>query len=42
LIAAPGDSLRALMMYLEEISPQDIKKINILTGYLENIPLTLN
>ncbi len=32
LIVAHGNSLRALMMYLENISPQEITKINIPTG----------
>ncbi|OYU79760.1 MAG: 2,3-bisphosphoglycerate-dependent phosphoglycerate mutase [Flavobacterium sp. BFFFF1] len=32
LIVAHGNSLRALMMYLENISPQDISKVNIPTG----------
>lgn len=32
LIVAHGNSLRALMMYLEKISPQDIVQINIPTG----------
>lgn len=32
LIVAHGNSLRVLMMYLENISPEDIVKINIPTG----------
>lgn len=32
LIVAHGNSLRALMMYLENISPKDIEKVNIPTG----------
>ena len=32
LIVAHGNSLRALMMYLENISPQAIEKVNIATG----------
>ena len=32
LIVAHGNSLRALKMYLENISPEDIEKINIPTG----------
>ena len=32
LIVAHGNSLRALKMYLENISPQDIVKVNIPTG----------
>lgn len=32
LIVAHGNSLRALMMYLENISPEAIEKINIATG----------
>ena len=32
LIVAHGNSLRALMMYLENISPEDISKVNISTG----------
>jgi 2,3-bisphosphoglycerate-dependent phosphoglycerate mutase len=32
LIVAHGNSLRALMMHLENISPQDIVEINIPTG----------
>jgi 2,3-bisphosphoglycerate-dependent phosphoglycerate mutase len=32
LIVAHGNSLRALMMYLEKISSKDIEKINIPTG----------
>ncbi|MDI1255469.1 MAG: 2,3-bisphosphoglycerate-dependent phosphoglycerate mutase [Flavobacterium sp.] len=32
LIVAHGNSLRALMMYLENISPQDISEVNIPTG----------
>ncbi|WP_298155983.1 2,3-bisphosphoglycerate-dependent phosphoglycerate mutase [Flavobacterium sp.] len=32
LIVAHGNSLRALMMYLENISPQDISIVNIPTG----------
>ncbi|MGO4771219.1 2,3-diphosphoglycerate-dependent phosphoglycerate mutase [Flavobacterium sp. W22_SRS_FK3] len=32
LIVAHGNSLRALMMYLENISPLDIVKVNIATG----------
>ena len=32
LIVAHGNSLRALMMYLENISPEDIAKVNISTG----------
>lgn len=32
LIVAHGNSLRALMMYLEQISPKDIVKITIPTG----------
>lgn len=32
LIVAHGNSLRALLMYLEKISPEDIVKVNIPTG----------
>lgn len=32
LIVADGNSIRALKMYLEEISPKDILKVNIPTG----------
>ncbi len=32
LIVAHGNSLRALLMYLENISPKEIEKINIPTG----------
>ena len=32
LIVAHGNSLRALMMYLENISPTEIEEINIETG----------
>lgn len=32
LIVAHGNSLRALMMFLENISPEDIAKVNIPTG----------
>lgn len=32
LIAAHGNSLRALMMYLEEITPADIMAVNVPTG----------
>ena len=32
LIVAHGNSLRALMMYLENISPQAISEVNIATG----------
>jgi 2,3-bisphosphoglycerate-dependent phosphoglycerate mutase len=32
LIVAHGNSLRALMMYLENISPEDIAKVNMPTG----------
>ena len=32
LVVAHGNSLRALMMYLESISPEDIAKVNIPTG----------
>lgn len=32
LIVAHGNSLRALMMYLEKINPEDIVKVNIPTG----------
>ena len=32
LVVAHGNSLRALMMYLENISPQEISEINIPTG----------
>lgn len=32
LVVAHGNSLRALMMYLENISPADISTVNILTG----------
>ena len=34
LIVAHGNSLRALMMYLENIGPVEIAKINITTGLL--------
>lgn len=36
LIVAHGNSLRALKMYVENISPQEIVKINIPTGTPEN------
>jgi 2,3-bisphosphoglycerate-dependent phosphoglycerate mutase len=36
LVVAHGNSLRALLMYLEIISPQDITKINIPTGSPRN------
>lgn len=36
LIVAHGNSLRALMMYLESISPQAISKVNIPTGVPRN------
>ena len=32
LVVAHGNSLRALMMYLENISPEDIVKLNVPTG----------
>ena len=32
LVVAHGNSLRALMMYLENISPQHIAEVNIPTG----------
>lgn len=32
LIAAHGNSLRALIMYLEKLSPQEISKVNLPTG----------
>lgn len=36
LVVAHGNSLRALLMYLENLSPQDITKINIPTGSPRN------
>lgn len=36
LVVAHGNSLRALLMYLENISPQNITKINIPTGSPRN------
>lgn len=36
LVVAHGNSLRALLMYLENISPQDITKVNIPTGSPRN------
>jgi len=36
LVVAHGNSLRALMMYLEKISPQEIAKINMPTGSPRN------
>ena len=36
LIVAHGNSLRALKMYLENISPADIEKVNIPTGTSRN------
>ena len=36
LVVAHGNSLRALLMYLENISPQEIAKINIPTGSPRN------
>jgi 2,3-bisphosphoglycerate-dependent phosphoglycerate mutase len=32
LIVAHGNSLRALVMYLEDISPEEISNLNIPTG----------
>ena len=44
LIVAHGNSLRALMMYLENISPQEIAEVNIETGIprLYAFTMTLN
>jgi 2,3-bisphosphoglycerate-dependent phosphoglycerate mutase len=42
LIVAHGNSLRALMMYLESISPEAISKINIPTGLPKNYTLDDN
>ncbi len=39
LIVAHGNSLRALMMYLESISPEAISKVNIPTGLPRNYTL---
>lgn len=36
LVVAHGNSLRALLMYLENISPQNITKVNIPTGLPRN------
>lgn len=36
LVVAHGNSLRALLMYLEKISPQDIANVNIPTGSPRN------
>jgi 2,3-bisphosphoglycerate-dependent phosphoglycerate mutase len=36
LVVAHGNNLRALLMYLENISPQDITKVNIPTGSPRN------
>ena len=42
LIVAHGNSLRALKMYLENISPEDIVKVNIPTGTPRNYDFDKN
>ncbi len=42
LIVAHGNSLRALLMYLENISPKEIEKINIPTGIPRLYALDIN
>jgi 2,3-bisphosphoglycerate-dependent phosphoglycerate mutase len=42
LVVAHGNSLRALLMYLEKISPQAITKVNIPTGSPRNYVFDAN